>query len=86
MGLGRQGNRTVAVSSTYDDRRTMGVTAVIRAADGRQTFNLTTETKKQNKGNKETEQRKYSSKTAKTKKKYNVIIETKQQKVTTITR
>ena len=60
--------------------------AAIRAADGRRTFNLTTETKKQNKGNKETKQRKYSSKTAKTKKKYNVTIEAKQQKVTTITR
>ncbi|MBF1062980.1 MAG: hypothetical protein HXL35_09610 [Prevotellaceae bacterium] len=75
-----------AVSSTYDGCRMMGVTAAIRSADGRRTFNLTMGTKKQNKGNKETEQRKYSSKTAKTKKKYNVIIETKQQKVTTITR
>ncbi|MBF1056324.1 MAG: hypothetical protein HXL33_08575 [Prevotellaceae bacterium] len=47
-----------AVSSTYDGCRMMGITAAIRAADGRRTFNLTTETKKQNKGNKETEQRK----------------------------
>ena len=32
------GHRSAAVSSAYDGRRTMGVTVVVRAADGRRTM------------------------------------------------
>ena len=39
-------HRPTAVSSAYDDRRTMGVTTVGRAADGRRTMTSTEESNK----------------------------------------
>ena len=36
-----KGHRAAAANRAYGDRRTMGVTTVNRAADGRRTINLT---------------------------------------------